>query len=157
MAPAVGTFQPYSPPQQPQPHSHSPPGGAANSDTGDLATPLLSSDSPSPSWDDVHRALEAVMRFFQAQPPGTTITIDPQESMTLGKLMERLRLYGQRRGGVGQHRIPEHEFGHQRSVGAGGIQLLQWCGVEGTREVRSVWRWAVFEYGAEGRSFLPWR
>ncbi len=39
--------------------------------------------------------------------------MDPQESMTVGKLIERLKLYpvGDQQLPGGLHRIPEHEFG----------------------------------------------
>jgi hypothetical protein len=43
----------------------------------------------SPSSDDARRALELLMNFFQSQPNGF---VEPQEYMTIGKLMEKLRL-----------------------------------------------------------------
>ena len=42
----------------------------------------------SPSQDDARRALQLVMNFFQSQPMGTT----PQDFMTIGKLMEKLKV-----------------------------------------------------------------
>ncbi|KAI9812146.1 MAG: hypothetical protein M1827_004812 [Pycnora praestabilis] len=61
----------------------------------------------SPTQDDARRALEVVMTFFQHQPTGL---VDPQEFMTIGKLMEKLRLQGGSLPG-GLHRIPEQEDG----------------------------------------------
>lgn len=62
----------------------------------------------SPSQDDARRALELVMCFFQTQPSGF---VEPQEYVTIGKLMEKLKL--QRNGDLGlpggMHRIQEYE------------------------------------------------
>ncbi len=71
----------------------------------------LSPSSSSPSQDDARRALELVMTFFQQQPSG----VDPQEYITMGKLMEKLKLQG---GGLpgGLHQIPEREMGRKRSI-----------------------------------------
>jgi hypothetical protein len=41
-----------------------------------------------PSQDDARRALEVLMTFFKHQPSG----VDPQEYITMGKLMEKLKL-----------------------------------------------------------------
>ena len=46
---------------------------------------------PTPSQDEARRALEVVMAFFQRQPSGV---VEPHEYMTIGKLMEKLRLQG---------------------------------------------------------------
>jgi len=75
--------------------------------SGTLPTPI--SPAP-PTTDEVRHALDVVMRFFRSQPPGL---MDPQESMTVGKLIERLKLYpvGDQQLPGGLHRIPEHEFG----------------------------------------------
>ena len=43
----------------------------------------------SPTHDDAQRALEVVMTFFQNQPG---ISVDPQDFVTIGKLMEKLKL-----------------------------------------------------------------
>ncbi|KAK8199094.1 uncharacterized protein BKA78DRAFT_998 [Phyllosticta capitalensis] len=65
----------------------------------------------SPSQEDARKALELVMSFFQHQPSGF---VEPQEYVTIGKLMEKLRL--QRSGSIGEnlpgglHRIPEQEL-----------------------------------------------
>ncbi|KAK7545363.1 hypothetical protein IWX49DRAFT_551801 [Phyllosticta citricarpa] len=72
-----------------------------------------SSTAPSsPSQEDARKALELVMSFFQHQPSGF---VEPQEYVTIGKLMEKLRL--QRNGSMvgenlpgGLHRIPEQEL-----------------------------------------------
>ncbi|KAI9884608.1 MAG: hypothetical protein M1823_003595 [Watsoniomyces obsoletus] len=63
----------------------------------------------SPTPEDARRALEVVMAFFQHQPSGM---VDPQEFMTMGKLMEKLRLQGTSHGPSlpgGLHQIPEQE------------------------------------------------
>ena len=44
-----------------------------------------------PSQDEARRALEIVMTFFQSQPA----TVDPQDYITMGKLMEKLKLRGE--------------------------------------------------------------
>ncbi|KZF22206.1 hypothetical protein L228DRAFT_247834 [Xylona heveae TC161] len=64
----------------------------------------------SPSQDDARRALELVMAYFQHQPSGF---VDPQDYMTIGKLMEKLRIQGHDLSkGLpgGLHHIPEHEM-----------------------------------------------
>lgn len=48
----------------------------------------VSSPTSPPSQDDARRALEVLMSFFQHQPSG----VDPQEYITMGKLMEKLKL-----------------------------------------------------------------
>lgn len=62
----------------------------------------------SPSQEDARRALEVVINFFQHQPQGF---VEPQDFLTIGKLMEKLKL--QRNGEHlpgGLHRIPEQEY-----------------------------------------------
>lgn len=49
------------------------------------STPALQSTSP----EDARRALEVVLSFFEQQPHGY---LDLQESVTIGKLMEKLKL-----------------------------------------------------------------
>ncbi|KAL8773016.1 MAG: hypothetical protein Q9209_002036 [Squamulea sp. 1 TL-2023] len=44
-----------------------------------------------PSQDEARRALEIVMTFFQSQPAA----VDPQDYITMGKLMEKLKLRGE--------------------------------------------------------------
>lgn len=50
----------------------------------------VSSPAVPPSQDEARRALEVLMTFFQHQPSG----VDPQEYITMGKLMEKLKLQG---------------------------------------------------------------
>ncbi|KAK8167562.1 hypothetical protein BC567DRAFT_15435 [Phyllosticta citribraziliensis] len=93
----------------------SPVSPGSNSCTGPL--------SSSPSQEDARKALELVMSFFQHQPSGF---VEPQEYVTIGKLMEKLRLQQQQQqrnnnnsGSMvvlgenlpgGLHRIPEQEL-----------------------------------------------
>jgi len=69
--------------------------------SSDIATPTT------PSQDDARRALELVMNYFQSQPSGF---VEPQDYMTIGKLMEKLKL--QRAGEMpgGMYRIPSADF-----------------------------------------------
>jgi len=69
--------------------------------SSDIATPTT------PSQNDARRALELVINYFQSQPSGF---VEPQEYMTIGKLMEKLKL--QRAGEMpgGMHRIPSADF-----------------------------------------------
>ncbi|KAL9094603.1 MAG: hypothetical protein Q9165_003162 [Trypethelium subeluteriae] len=95
------TMQPPPPPQLSTSSHHSPIGGTPGS-----ASPA----SASPTQDDARRALELVMDFFQHQPSGF---VEPQEFVTIGKLMEKLRVHRtppvqELPGGL--HRIPEREF-----------------------------------------------
>ncbi|KAI9796929.1 MAG: hypothetical protein M1833_005875 [Piccolia ochrophora] len=60
----------------------------------------------SPTQDDARRALELVMNFFQHQPSGL---VDPQEYITIGKLMEKLRLHGRSLSG-GMHHIRDQDM-----------------------------------------------
>lgn len=64
-------------------------------------TPSSTVSSPtSPSQEDARRALEIVMNFFQQQPTGF---VEPQEYMTIGKLMEKLKLHSRRPSQEGLH------------------------------------------------------
>lgn len=47
--------------------------------------------APPPSQDDARKALELVMSFLQHQPDGI---VDAQEYITVGKLMEKLKIQG---------------------------------------------------------------
>ncbi|KAI9692110.1 MAG: hypothetical protein M1822_006340 [Bathelium mastoideum] len=94
-------MQPPPPPQLSTSSHHSPVGGTPGS-----ASPA----SASPTQDDARRALELIMDFFQHQPSGF---VEPQEFVTIGKLMEKLRLHRtppvqELPGGL--HRIHEREF-----------------------------------------------
>ncbi|KAI9849455.1 MAG: hypothetical protein M1837_004075 [Sclerophora amabilis] len=67
----------------------------------------------SPTREDARHALEVVMAFFRHQPSGY---VDPQEYMTIGKLMEKLKLQGHGLPG-GLHQIPEQDtMGHAPGV-----------------------------------------
>jgi len=57
-------------------------------------TPAISTQ-PATSPDEARKALEIVLGFFEQQPSGF---LDLQESMMLGRLMEKLRLQAQRSG-----------------------------------------------------------
>lgn len=74
--------QPPASSMAPPPHptiSPSPPNGGSS---GGLAS------TGTPSQDEARRALEVLMTFFKHQPSG----VDPQEYITMGKLMEKLKL-----------------------------------------------------------------
>lgn len=60
------------------------------------------SSSP-PSQDEARRAMETVMAFFQNRP-----SLDPQEYMLIGKLMEKLKLQGGNLPG-GMHSLDRNE------------------------------------------------
>ncbi|KAF2816797.1 CenpB-DNA-bind-domain-containing protein [Mytilinidion resinicola] len=91
---------------QPPPVPAVPPVGQQRQHSSPMST---ENNSPvSPSQEDARRALELVMNFFQHQPTGF---VEPQDYMTIGKLMEKLKL--QRQGEHlpgGLHRIPEQEY-----------------------------------------------
>ncbi|KAL8726359.1 MAG: hypothetical protein Q9166_006766 [cf. Caloplaca sp. 2 TL-2023] len=55
------------------------------------STPIISPNS-APSQDEARRALEIVMTFFQSQP---LTAVDAQDYITMGKLMEKLKLRGE--------------------------------------------------------------
>lgn len=57
---------------------------------GSASASGISSPIHPPSQDEARRALEVLMSFFQHQPSG----VDPQEYITMGKLMEKLKLQG---------------------------------------------------------------
>ena len=76
--------------------------------------PKLESVSPNaspvmgtPTQDDARRALELVKMFFQRQPVGV---IDPEDYVTIGKLMEKLKLAHSPDGSLpgGMHPIKEY-------------------------------------------------
>ena len=64
----------------------------------------------SPTQQEARRALELVMTFFQSQPAGI---VEPNEYMTMGKLMQKLELTQSPDGTPslpgGLHRIDEEE------------------------------------------------
>lgn len=67
------------------------------------------STSPqTPSQDEARRALELIMCFFQQQPAGS---VEPQEYVMIGKLMEKLKMKKSSDSlGVGMRRISEPDF-----------------------------------------------
>lgn len=66
----------------------------------------VSSPTSPPSQDEARRALEVLMSFFQHQPSAA----DPQEYITMGKLMEKLKLQGSGLPG-GMHSLAVGERG----------------------------------------------
>ena len=50
--------------------------------------PSVSPPNSPPSQDEARRALQVVMTFFQSQ----SVSVDPQDYITMGKLMEKLKL-----------------------------------------------------------------
>ncbi|KAF1981478.1 hypothetical protein K402DRAFT_342263 [Aulographum hederae CBS 113979] len=107
-------------------HGHMPPTTTSSMSFSASPSTLHTSSSPispngssiatspvSPSQDDARRALELLMQFFQTQPSGF---VEPQEYVTMGKLMEKLKLSREMRAGSngempgGMHRIPSGEF-----------------------------------------------
>ena len=84
-------------------------GSSANNST-------LSSPVTLPSQDEARRALELVMTFFQSQPSGA---VDPQEYITMGKLMEKLKVHGpvgQLPGGMHSIDMGQKEMSRKRSI-----------------------------------------
>ena len=64
------------------------------------------SSTGTPSQDEARRALEVLMTFFKHQPSG----VDPQEYITMGKLMEKLKLQTNSLPG-GMHSVGVNERG----------------------------------------------
>jgi Tc5 transposase DNA-binding domain len=75
----------------------------------ETASPAISPIA-SPTQQEARRALELVMTFFQSQPAGA---VEPNEYMTMGKLMQKLELAQSPDGTPslpgGLHRIDEEE------------------------------------------------
>lgn len=69
--------------------SITPPPLASTSQIGDKR-PSADSSPITPSQEEAARALELVMNFFQSQNAG--FVVEPQDYVTIGKLMERLRI-----------------------------------------------------------------
>jgi hypothetical protein len=86
------------------------PGMNPSGGNGNISSPI----SP-PSQMEARRALELVMNFFQSQPTGL---VDPQEYITMGKLMEKLKVQnGEMPGGM--HSIDvegQREMSRKRSI-----------------------------------------
>ena len=90
---------PPPPPPPPPPSISSGHGQAASTASADGFG--RASRLGSPTSEDARRALEVVMAFIQHQPSGV---VDPQEFMTMCKLMEKLQVHGSAasgRGGAG--------------------------------------------------------
>jgi hypothetical protein len=71
----------------------------------------LSTDSSpiTPSQEEAARALELVMNFFQSQDAG--FVVEPQEYVTIGKLMEKLRIKRSNESlSGGMRRVSEPDF-----------------------------------------------
>ncbi|MCJ1230685.1 hypothetical protein MMC12_007359 [Toensbergia leucococca] len=75
-----------TPSQSSSPTSMAPPPNPSGS-SSNVSSPVMGP----PSQDEARRALETLMTFFQHQPSGV---VDPQEYITMGKLMEKLKLQG---------------------------------------------------------------
>ncbi len=80
------------------------------------ASSNASSPAAPPSQDEARRALEVLMKFFHHQPNGA---VDPQEYITMGKLMEKLKLQGTGLPG-GMHSLERGDgttpMGRKRSI-----------------------------------------
>lgn len=62
-----------------------------------------------PSQEEAARALELVMSFFESQNAG--FVVEPQEYVTIGKLMEKLRIKRQSESlPPGMRRVSEPNF-----------------------------------------------
>ncbi|KAI4287362.1 MAG: hypothetical protein L6R35_003380 [Caloplaca aegaea] len=83
--PASTTISPSSMAPPPHPSSASPLLNSNNSPSG------YSPPNPPPSQDEARRALDVLMKFFKSQPSSA---MDPQDYITMGKLMEKLKLRG---------------------------------------------------------------
>lgn len=68
------------------------------------------SSPTTPSQEEAARALELVMNFFQSQHAG--FVVEPQEYVTIGKLMEKLRIKGRSESlPTIMRRVTDTEFG----------------------------------------------
>ena len=106
-SPIPGTNSPLNMAPPPNPAS-----AAASAHFGQ--GPLQTAETP--SQDEARRALELVMHFFQHQPSGV---VDPQEYITMGKLMEKLKVQGsvgELPGGMHSIDLGSHEVSHKRSI-----------------------------------------
>jgi len=133
---SVATMQPPPPPHSTMSEAIITTSGISAPMLQTQATPSLTHSSPitpssaissvppgSPTLEETRRALEVVMSYLQHQP---SITVEPKELITMGGLMERLKLQGSRQGSVsagvstpggigvempgGMHRIPSGDF-----------------------------------------------
>ena len=79
-------------------------------------TSAVTSPIGPPSQDEARRALELVMNFFQSQPTGL---VDPEEYITMGKLMEKLKVQGamgELPGGMHSIDLSQKEMSRKRSI-----------------------------------------
>ncbi|KAH7555429.1 hypothetical protein BM1_07052 [Bipolaris maydis] len=86
--PAIDESMSLSPTQMP--NSMQPPPLPATSGQADDKCSCTDSSLMTPSQEEAARALELVMSFFQSQNAG--FVVEPQEYVTIGKLMEKLRI-----------------------------------------------------------------
>ena len=105
----------HSPAQDNSPSLMAPPPNpilpVSSANTSNLPSPI----GP-PSQDEARRALELVMSFFQSQPSGV---VDPQEYITMGKLMEKLKVQGsvgELPGGMHSIDFGQKEMSRKRSI-----------------------------------------
>jgi hypothetical protein len=101
-------------PLQGSPAVMAPPSNPLN--TTSATTSTLPSPIAPPSQDEARRALELVMHFFQHQPSGV---VDPQEYITMGKLMEKLKVQGsigELPGGMHSIDLGQKEMSRKRSI-----------------------------------------
>lgn len=61
-----------------------------------------------PSQEEAARALELVMNFFQSQNAG--FVVEPQDYVTMGKLMEKLRIKRSSESLSSMRRVSEPDF-----------------------------------------------
>ena len=83
--PVSNNISPSSMAPPPHPSSASPRVHNSNNASG------YPSPNPPPSQDEARRALDILMKFFKSQPSSV---MDPQDYITMGKLMEKLKIRG---------------------------------------------------------------
>lgn len=87
--PAIDESMSLSPTQLPN-SMQPPPLPTTSGQADDKCSSCTDSLSMTPSQEEAARALELVMSFFQSQNAG--FVVEPQEYVTIGKLMEKLRI-----------------------------------------------------------------
>lgn len=103
--------QMISPTSMPPPPHPSTTSSSPNTSHSNMSSPI----SP-PSQDEARKALELVMNFFQNQPTGI---VDSQEFITMGKLMEKLKVQGNMAelpGGMHSMLVGDKEMSRKRSI-----------------------------------------
>ena len=110
----ASSMHPPPPPIIPSPQLHAHPHSSPITPSSAISSQL----GANPSLEETKRALEVVMSFFQNQSNGS---LEPQEYMMMGQLMEKLKLHHHVNGGGempgGMHRIPSGDFKHAGFVG----------------------------------------